>query len=429
MRQGIREEINRIILILVFATIAGLVSGYILQAWVFGVLFYAAWLLLKTRAFYLWAEEYDGSYPPDHGGIWGDIFDMIYRFRKRNDAIKEELKQQLEQVQASMNALQHGVVAIDNDDHIRWWNPAAEQLLGFKEPQDSGKPVHNLIRHPKFIDYLQSQSFSSTVVIPSPIDTNTILEIQTTIFGNQQKLLMVQDISRLVRLEQMRKDFVANVSHELRTPLTVINGYLEIIESNIQNLDETWRTPIKKINDQSTRMTEIVEDLSVLSRLDNDETQNDLENISVKPLIERICKDAREIRSDIDINISIEGETFVLSGSESELHSCFSNIIFNAVKYAEAQELNLSIRLEQNDGSQNIHFSDDGIGIDPVHLPRLTERFYRADKSHSRQTGGTGLGLAIVKHILMRHNGELAIESKLGQGSTFSCLFEKNKDS
>jgi len=423
MQQSIREEINRLTLLIIFATGLGIVTEYLFAFWALAITLYCAWLLLQIRKFYLWLEEGGDNYPPDSGGIWGDIFDTIYRYRHKNNLIKEQLKHQLEHVQASMNALQSGVVSISDNNYIQWWNPEAERLLGFKDILDKGKPINNLIRHPKFIDYLQSKEYQHTITIPSPVSSGDMVEIQITVFGNQQRLLMVKDISRLIRLEQTRQDFVANVSHELRTPLTVINGYLEIIETNIEKIPREWHTPLQKINRQSARMTDIVDDLSILSRLDNQVSSEERSSVDVKTLLESIVQDAQEIRNDIEPVINLKGEGFIIHGSKRELHSCFSNIIFNAIKYAKKETLQLTIEMEEINQSKIIRFIDDGMGIDPVHIPRLTERFYRADKSHSRETGGTGLGLAIVKHVLLRHNAKLNIKSEVGKGSTFICSF------
>lgn len=427
MRQGLRDEIRRIIIIASLALLIGLLTGYLARALLVAGFLYTCWLLHQTRKFYLWLEHNMEKQPPDTGGIWGDIFEAIYRMRQSNIRTKQQMQQQLDRVQGFTSALQSGIVLLSSQGNINWWNQSAEALLGFKSQFDLGKPVVNLLRDPNFIAHFQKERYNDVITIPSPINPAIFLEIQITVYGKNEKLLAVQDVTRLKQLEQMRKDFVANVSHELRTPLTVINGYLEPMLDNINGFDPAWQQPIQKIHSQAQRMTDIVTDLGTLSRLDNNDVTDKKDRVAVYSLIQKIAEETRQLNADKAITITLEGLPFSLIGSETELQSCFSNLIFNAAKYSKPDNIQINIHCWVDETGGHISVKDNGIGIDTNHIPRLTERFYRVDSSHSRKTGGTGLGLAIVKHALLRHGGRLTIDSAFGKGSTFTCHFSKER--
>jgi len=426
MHQGLHDEIRRIIFITLLALLVGLISGYLLYFLLLAGFLYSCWLLYQTRRFYLWLEQRMEAAPPDSGGIWGDIITTLHQIRQNNLAAQANLQQQLKRLQGLTSALQSGIVLLDSQGNIIWWNRSAEQLLGFKSNFDIGKPVVNLLRHPEFIKYYQVSNNDEPITISSPIDTN-ILQIQMTHYGKNEKLLSIHDVTRLKKLEQVRKDFVANVSHELRTPLTVINGYLEPLLDNIDGFDPDMQEALQKIQNQAKRMTNLVTDLATLSRLDNAERTDGQDTVNIIAMLQRISEEAKQIHKTKKIDITVEGDALLMTGSETELHSCFSNLVFNAVKYSKPERANIHIKTHVTDQEAIISIEDDGIGIDPGQIPRLTERFYRVDSSHSRKTGGSGLGLAIVKHVLHRHNGTLIIQSTIGRGSIFTCRFNKSQ--
>jgi len=429
MHQGLQDEIRRIIFITLFALLAGLLTGYLLYCLLLAGFLYTCWLLYQTRRFYLWLEQRMEVAPPDSGGIWGDIFDGMYRMHRNTLKTQAEMQQQLDRIQEFTRALHTGIVLLNAQGNIQWWNNAAEKMLGFKQEFDVGKPVLNLLRDPSFIAYFQKRDYQELTTLTSPINANMILEVQITEYGKNEKLLALMDITRLTRLEQMRKDFVANVSHELRTPLTVINGYLEGLMEELPRLDNSLHIPIKKINAQAERMTDIVQDLGTLSKLDNSDTTDKQDPVAIGSLLEKIREDALALYSNKSIRITIEGSSFQVRGSATELQSCFSNLVYNAAKYSNPDHIVITLRMWTDADGGHVAVQDNGIGIDPIHLPRLTERFYRVDSSHSRKTGGTGLGLAIVKHVLIRHHGSLEIHSLPGKGSTFTCHFSLNRPS
>lgn len=260
------------------------------------------------------------------------------------------------------------------------------------------------------------------LIINSPLNPDLKIQIQITLFGEDDRLIMCQNITRLVRLEEMRTDFVSNVSHELRTPLTVITGYLETLEDSAE-LPARWKRPLIQMQLQSRRMEALINDLLLLSKIENEGQVFEEESVNIEELLKIICDDAKSLNADKQHKIQLSVEcNLQLKGNKTQLQSAFSNILLNAVKYTP-QHGTIHIRWYQGDNDTCFSVRDSGIGIDPIHIPRLTERFYRADPSRAPETGGTGLGLAIVKHVLINHESSLEIQSELGKGSIFICHF------
>ena len=360
--------------------------------------------------------------PPEAQKLWGEVFDGIYHYQRRQKANHQQLSQLLERIQDSSQALRDGVVMIDHKGDLEWWNQAAARLLGLSVSSDRGQPITYLLRHPQFVDYYERQQYQEPLVLTSHVHEEHLLEYQITLFGKNERLLLVRDCTKVHRLERMRQDFVANVSHELRTPLTVLSGYLETFSDHAEDLPMQWQRGLTLMSQQSARMEHLVADLLTLSRLETSEFKAESKPIDVAELLGSIRVDALAL-SNQQHQISLECEpSLYLRGCANELRSAFSNLVFNAVKYTPAGSL---IQLSWQQDQKGVHFSvqDNGPGIDSKHLNFLTQRFYRVDNSRSSQTGGTGLGLAIVKHILLRHHGRLEISSTLGKGSTFTCHF------
>jgi two-component system phosphate regulon sensor histidine kinase PhoR len=283
--------------------------------------------------------------------------------------------------------------------------------------------VTNLIRDPAFTAYFGRNVYDEPLHINAPGDSGKRLEIQIALFGENERLIIVRDISQLHRLELMRKDFVGNVSHELGTPITVIKGYLEAILDNIQDLDGKWEKPVIQMHQQSSRMENIVKDLLALSALETGTPSRKQSSFALIQLLSEIVNDARQIFAQQDHQFSLScDENIKFIGDRGELYSAIANLVSNAAKYTPYQgKINILIRLSED--FLEAHVEDNGPGIEAQHLPRLTERFYRVDVSRSSETGGTGLGLAIVKHIVNRHDGELTVSSEVGKGSCFTCRF------
>ena len=298
--------------------------------------------------------------------------------------------------------------------------------MGLKSKQDVGQRIDNLIRHPRFAEFLAKGDYSEPLELPSPLDEDMTFAYRVVPYSRNQKLLVVRDISRLKRLERIRSDFVANVSHELRTPLTVVSGYLENMVDDEDSCGEYWKKTLHQMQGQTSRMTRLVEDLLMLSRLEDEEKSLVHDIVAVPAVLASLREDAKILSGERSHHISLDCDgSLWMRGSEKELSSAFSNLIFNAVNYTEDKG-HIDIRWCKQDSNVVFEVKDDGIGVSPAHIKRLTERFYRVDAGRSRESGGTGLGLAIVKHVLDRHGARLEIESEPGVGSVFRCIFPES---
>ncbi|MGK9066066.1 phosphate regulon sensor histidine kinase PhoR [Stutzerimonas chloritidismutans] len=416
--------VRRLLLILAGCLLIGLITGEYAWALVAGLGSYLGWTLYQARRLLIWlASEPADQPPPDSHGLWGEIFDSLYKLQRRDLRLRGQLQSVIDRVQGSTTALRDAVIMLDSDSNLEWWNPAAERLLGLKKPQDTGHPVTNLVRHPRFKEYFDSGRHDEPLELSSPVNDRLWLQITITRYGNSEHLMVARDITRLHQLEQMRKDFVANVSHELRTPLTVIAGYLETMLEHSDEMPPRWSRALNQMNQQAGRMQHLISDLLLLAKLEATSSLTTTQPIDVTALLQSIKGDAQALSGEHNHRISLEADpTLLLKGAESELRSAFSNLVFNAVKYTpDGGEVH--IRWWCNEHGAHLSVQDSGIGIEAKHLPRLTERFYRVDSSRASRTGGTGLGLAIVKHVLLRHQGRLDVNSTLGKGSTFTCHF------
>ncbi|MGH8173505.1 MAG: phosphate regulon sensor histidine kinase PhoR [Rhodanobacteraceae bacterium] len=351
-------------------------------------------------------------------GIWAEIQHLIARRRQSAFNEKRHLVGLLRAFRDAAAALPDAVIALDNDHRIEWFNHAARTLLGLEYPQDIGGHVTNLLRAPRLVDWLHTGGADPLTDLPAPGDENIRLNLRLIRYAGDQSLLIARDVSQLMRLEQVRRDFVANVSHELRTPLTVVHGYLDLIEP--EQMQE-YEPILRELRNQSRRMTQIVEDLLTLSRL---EAQNEIptERVVMRPLVEALRREALALSHGEHTIVVEQIGTHDLRGSTKDLHSAFSNLVSNAVRYTPAGG-RITLRWESDANGGRLSVIDTGQGIPAQHLPRLTERFYRVSTSRSRETGGTGLGLSIVKHVLQLHQARLEISSEIGVGSVFACVF------
>ncbi len=327
---------------------------------------------------------------------------------------------QLKKISSALGALQDAVILLNDDNGLEWWNQAAQDLL-LLQSVDQGKSIFDFIDVPEFRQYYQTMTIPNDGVhIASWRDSNRYLKCELTPFGDE-KLLIIYDVTRLHHLEQMRRDFVANVSHELRTPLTVLMGYLENF-SDQPDMPPQWRRGFELMTQQTARMNRVVNDLLLLSRIEIEET-HELHYIDMTKLLTHVYDDAQAYNQEYGHTLHLQIDTYDgLYGSEMYLNSALSNLVINAIKYTPKAGNIVISWTKTSDGCQ-FAVTDDGLGIAPEHVARLTERFYRVDSGRSRATGGTGLGLAIVKHVLYQYDTTLQIESVEGQGSTFSANF------
>ena len=420
--QNWRTELNRLCLLLSLAAVTGYAVGHVSRVMLISLCVYYLYNLYQLRRFNLWlsrdSSESD-SEPPESIGLWGDIFDGIYRLQKQERRASSYLANIVDKAQESSAALEMAVVMINKQGNLDWWNFAAKKLLGLQHPKDRNQSITNLIRNPSFAEYFHSENYDETLKMDAPGESSKILEFQITLFGENERLMIVRDITLLHRLESMRKDFVGNVSHELGTPITVIKGYLEAILDNLDGIDEKWHKPMLQMQQHSMRMENIVRDLLMLSSLETKGLTKTQNVIDLKSLFSEIQSDTQQMFKDKAHTFELVcPPSLCLIGKRSEMYSAISNLVINAAKYTAASG---HIRLSAHKGtnSLNIAVTDNGIGIENHHIPRLTERFYRIDGSRSSDAGGTGLGLAIVKHILARHEAKLEINSALGEGSSF----------
>ena len=406
--------------------LVGYSIGQFLPALLLLLVCYVLFNLVQLHRLTKWlAKDHasDRSAPPEGFGLWGGVFDGIYRLQKQERRASAYLENIVNKAQESSAALEMAIIMVDRNNNLDWWNKATESLLGLRYPEDRRLPVTNLIRDPAFTAYFGRNVYDEPLHINAPGDSGKRLEIQIALFGENERLIIVRDISQLHRLELMRKDFVGNVSHELGTPITVIKGYLEAILDNIQDLDGKWEKPVIQMHQQSSRMENIVKDLLALSALETGTPSRKQSSFALIQLLSEIVNDARQIFAQQDHQFSLScDENIKFIGDRGELYSAIANLVSNAAKYTPYQgKINILIRLSED--FLEAHVEDNGPGIEAQHLPRLTERFYRVDVSRSSETGGTGLGLAIVKHIVNRHDGELTVSSEVGKGSCFTCRF------
>ncbi|MFL9926918.1 phosphate regulon sensor histidine kinase PhoR [Herbaspirillum lusitanum] len=395
-----------------FGAIAGLAVAFLsMLGMVLGQLY---WLFRLGS----WLDDPAQSRSPDGWGAWTDVFARLYRMRRDDEKHQAELAEWLARFRQAMSLLPDGVVIMDDVLFLEWCNPAAQRHLGLQQERDKGMRVTNLIRNPSFIDYIILGRYEQPLTLSLQ---ERKLIVQIIPFENRRQILVTHDVTETERIDMMRRDFVANASHELRTPLTVINGFLEIALAQ-PGLDMEIRTShLKLMTEQGQRMQNLINDMLTLTRLESVDYPLRAELVHVRPLLEGILEEARALSAGKHkLTLEIEGPN--LKGNLDELRSAFSNLVTNAIRYTP-EAGSISLIWKSHERGAKFVVKDTGIGISQEHIARLTERFYRVDKSRSRETQGTGLGLAIVRHVLLRHRATLEIASVPEQGSTFKVVF------
>ncbi len=390
-----------------------------------------AWRGYRVRA---WLRHGDLTITPQISGWWAEVLERarkLLRDRERSiHAGEQRLKDFLSAIQASPN----GVVLLDAQAHIEWCNQTAAQQLGIHPERDVMQRIGNLLRDPVFTAYMAVENPVESVVMAGSlhrVDRPVRISVQRHRYGEGKQLLLTRDVTMLEQAEAMRRDFVANVSHEIRTPLTVLSGFVETLQTLDLNANEQSRY-LSLMATQAQRMQGLVEDLLTLSRLEGSPVPGFYQTLNLLRLFRDCQEEAEGLSASIsdgdvahDIAFQIEPwlANSVIMGETRELQSALSNLVSNAVRYTPTGG-RIHVRAEAGaDGELKIEVQDSGAGIAAEHLPRLTERFYRVDRSRSRESGGTGLGLAIVKHVMQRHGGSLLIASEVGKGSTFKLVF------
>ena len=424
------EQLIRGLLLALLSAVIALPVGYFVAQWAGWSLFCAGLgmqLIFHFRNFsrldrWSKAPVVDGSLEGE--GSWDGIFGRLYRHEKdlRGQIAKRD--EEIAMLIAAGQALTDGVALLDLNNHILYCNTTAEMQLGLVIRTDRGQPIVNLVRQPEFVGYLQEADFSRPLTLRPDRGEDRVLSIYLIPYAGDRRLMQIKDVTQTDRLDRMRRDFVANVSHELRTPLTVLAGFLETLQEIEVDHDERQRY-LAMMSEQSKRMECIVQDLLTLSSIESaPPPQNDI--VDMANLIDKLRRDAEGLSAGRHTIVAETDGQGDLYGAEPELVSAFGNLVANAVRYTPTGG---TVRISWQANAQGAEFAvqDTGIGIDPKHIPRLTERFYRVDRGRSRDAGGTGLGLAIAKHSLNRHQAQLEVKSTPGVGSRFAARFPASR--
>jgi len=408
---------------LLLGGLLGAVGWWLALALLIGLLRHL-WQLARLEK---WLDSGRQRNPPESWGVWGEVFEHYFRLQKRYYKRKKRLARVIREFRESTAAMPDGSLVLDGEFSILWFNDAAEGMLHLSSKRDLGQSVLNLVRSPRLAAYLAAGEFDQPIVLRSPADETRSLSVRLIPYGSNQYLALFRDVTRMLRLQAMRRDFVANASHELRSPLTVLSGYIESLAED-PGIGPDWHAPVVEMQRQCRRMSSLVADLLELSRLETEELDPDcVERVDVPSLVERIVQEARLQDGDGHVLEVVSVDAAQLIGVEHELHSAFANLVLNAIRYSDpGARVQASWRVDEH-GQGVFEVSDNGIGIEPEHLPFITQRFYRVDSARSRSKGGTGLGLAIVKHVLSRHGARLDVASEPGEGSTFRCLFPADR--
>lgn len=421
--------VSAVVRLSLLALVALAIGFFSKAAWI-GWAFFSAALLIKLahhlRHFFLlerWSRQPSVSAVLEGEGAWDEVLARLYRHEREQQKALDQARQHSSMLVAAMRALNDGLISLDAFGRIEWLNGSAEEMLGLDPEADRGQPIVNLVRHPEFARHLQGGS-DTFLRMRSNHNMERALSLHVVPYGGNRRLIQVRDVTQSERIEAMRRDFVANVSHELRTPLTVLSGFVETLRDlELETAERDHYFDL--MAEQSERMRRILEELLVLSNLESAPPPV-TERVDMAALTEKLLRDGQALSAGRhDIRLETEGRADLL-GSEMEITSALSNLVSNAVRYTPVGG-SITLRWRAGAWGAELAVEDTGIGIDAAHIPRLTERFYRVDRSRSRETGGTGLGLAIVKHALSRHQASLDIQSTPGKGSCFIARFPASR--
>lgn len=400
--------------------ILGAIFGYMPWLLFVATAVLLVWNLNNLVRFSAWLYDDKRLTPPSGSGPWEGVFNGVYRMQQRTRRKRKELTNLIRRFRNGAESLPDAVVVFRAEGNIVWCNKLAQHLLGFRWPDDTGQPISNLVRTPDFIKYLQKGNFSEPLEMCSPLNVERMLELRIVPYTEGELLMVVRDVSQLKQLEGMRRNFFANVSHELRTPMTVLQGYLEMTEDPDMVVGPMWSKAHGVMTEQLSRMNSLVEQLLTLSKIEASSHVELDDIVDVPAMLEVLEKEATSLSGDREHKLFFNIDSSLkVYADDDQLRSAISNLVYNAVKYTpDGSEIHVSWYKD----TQGAHLSvrDTGDGIEPQHLHRLTERFYRVDKARSRDTGGSGLGLAIVKHALNHHDSHLEIQSEVGKGSEFA---------
>lgn len=409
-------------------------AGWVFGGALLGALCSGLWDVWRARRVLAWLDAPRVGEAPDLMGVWGGAVGRVCKLIRGLEKKALSSDARLEHFLAAIENSPNGVVLLDATERIEWSNLTAAAHLGFEPERDVGQYVRNLVRAPAFVSYLNGADFSNEIQIDgvgTALGQPLKISLQIHPYGKERKLMLTRDVTAVQLAENMRRDFVANVSHEIRTPLTVLSGFVQTMQGVAMDKSQHDRY-LTLMAQQAQRMQTLVSDLLTLCALEGGAALGQGQWVGADALLAQALEEAKALSQVIaqpPHRIEQVGEAdFEIAGAKTELLSAMSNLLSNAVRYAPGGSLiQLGWRWREDGGGVAFFVSDTGPGIASEHLPRLTERFYRVDRSRSRQTGGTGLGLAIVKHVAQRHGGQLEVRSVLGQGSTFVMLLPASR--
>jgi two-component system phosphate regulon sensor histidine kinase PhoR len=411
----------RIALLLAAAAAIGWYYGYPLHGVTIALVGLVVHWLYQMRRVQLWLSQTEQP-PPEIYGIWGELLGQIYQRQKKSREDRARLQSTVDYLRDSFASMRDGVAIIDEHGVLKWFNEFAQRLLGLRAA-DQGQSLMNLVRSPEFLAYVNEGQYKEPLQYRSAGESGAYLRVEITRFGDGDRLLFIRDVTASVRMEQVRKDFVANVSHELRTPLTVITGYLGTFLSEPDKVDPRFIKPLQQMLQQAGRMENLLKDLLWLARIESEPGDERRGVVDVPALLTELQDELKSSHPGRSVSLDLQvGARQKVLGDYRELYSAASNLLLNALKYSP-QDSEVKVSWQCVDGSCRLAVSDQGIGIEASQVPRLTERFYRVEDSRSADTGGTGLGLAIVKHVAATHGARLEIDSQPGRGSTFTLVF------
>jgi len=406
----------------------GVVTGYFVPSALFVSSAYLAVTLWRRNSFYRWLESNQTNESLITSDLWVDILRRVEIERDRAKEDKASVATELNNLRLALSSLRVGLILTDKTWNLTWWNQIGGELLNLRDPDDINSYLFSLLRSPSLKDYIDENDFTEPLILDNFATQRAVVELYFGDSPSHGYIILVRDISQLRKLNEMRSDFIANVSHELKTPLTVINGYLETLIDN-QLVEGAAKNAVKSATSQGRRMDSIIQDLITLSRLETSPS-NDVEAINLFELIEQVQQQIKLLQKNLKksrtIIKALVAEDWILTGNRNEIFSLLANLLSNSLRYCPDGSL-ISMRLEQSENRVSICVNDNGPGIPEPHVIRVTERFYRVDKSHSSSTGGTGLGLAIAKHVMGRHSGTLKLTSEEGKGTCVRCSFPKDR--
>ena len=406
----------------------GVVTGYFVLSALFVSSTYLVMTLWRRNSFYRWLESNQKNESLITSDLWVDIIRRVEIERDQSKENRAFIAREFDNLRLALSSLRVGLVLTDKTWNLTWWNEVGGQLLNLREPDDINSYLFALLRSPSLKEYIAENDFSEPLILDNFTTQQSMIELYFGDSPSEGFIILVRDISQMRRLNEMRSDFIANVSHELKTPLTVINGYLETLIDN-QLVEGVAKNAVESAVLQGRRMDNIIQDLITLAQLETSPS-TDIEAFNLFDLVGQVQQQIASLQKNLKKNQTIVKvlvtEDWVLTGNRNEIFSLLSNLLSNALRYCPDGSL-ISLRLEQAGHKTSICVDDNGPGIPEPHLSRVTERFYRVDKSHSSITGGTGLGLAIAKHVMGRHSGSLQITSEQGKGTCIRCSFPKDR--